>query len=120
MSSSAEAAITILIIYNATSTFLGKITYSYRHITCKRSGDENPACAACDLTHGGLHLDETAEWKAAKKALMEQYGQEEGEGKEGGDGGVEVRQLHRDELDKDVGPLTSCSFISGKLNQYAE
>lgn len=93
MSSSAAPAgpaITILIIYNATTTLLGKITYSYRHITCK--GSENPACAACDITHGGLHLDETKEWKAAKAELLKSY-----------DGaGVEVRQLHRDELDKNV------------------
>ena len=80
--------LTILILYNATSTLLGKVSYSYRKLTCSKSDDT--ACAACDITHGGLHLDETARWNEAKRVL---------EGRE-----VGVRQLHKDELDEAVSP----------------
>lgn len=80
---------TIYILYNANSSLLGKFSYSYRKLVC--STPENPACAACDITHGGLHLDETAAWKAAKAEIAQT-----------GKGRVELRQLHRDELDDDV------------------
>ncbi|KAL6721673.1 hypothetical protein ACLMJK_000777 [Lecanora helva] len=72
---------TLYILYNADASLLGKLNYSYRKITCKK---DNPACAACDITHGGLHLEETREWKEVKARLV-------GEG-------VEVRQVHRDEV----------------------
>lgn len=57
----------------------------YRKLTCSK---DKPACAACDITHGGLHLDETAAWKSVKAEL----------GKEG----VEIQQLHRDEIRGEV------------------
>ena len=81
---------TLYILYNANSTILGKLTYSYRHITCSKSSD--PACAACDITHGGLHLNESEAWKGAKREIEEQ-------------GGLEVKQQHKDELTDDVSPL---------------
>ena len=83
------APTTLYILYNANSTLLGKLSYSYRKITCSKSDD--PACAACDITHGGLHLDETAAWKAAKADLTKS-------------GDLEIKQLHRDELDDAVSP----------------
>ena len=69
---------------------MGKLNYGYRHITCSKSDD--PACAACEITHGGLHLSETAGWKEAKKQITE-------------GGGVEVVQWHKDELNDEVGSL---------------
>ena len=77
---------TLYILYNAKSTLLGKLNYSYRHITAPK---DQPACAACDLTHGGLNLDETAEWKALKEEFSR--------------GGLVVVQQHRDEMGGDVG-----------------
>ncbi|KAG9237299.1 hypothetical protein BJ875DRAFT_481417 [Amylocarpus encephaloides] len=69
----------IYIIYNADSTAMGKIKYACTKIMS--SASDSP-CSACDLTHNGLHLNETAEWSVAKKRI----------------GGAEVQQLHRDEL----------------------
>jgi len=71
---------TIYIIYNAKGSFSGKLNYAYRKLTTPAS-----ACAACDLTHGGLRLTETAEWTATKGRI-----------------GAVVKQLHIDELDSDV------------------
>ncbi|KAI4185022.1 MAG: hypothetical protein LQ348_004439 [Seirophora lacunosa] len=65
---------------------MGKLSYGYRKLTAK-DPDNKPACAACDITHGGLHLDETAQWKAAKAEVVRS-------------GAVaDVKQFHRDELD---------------------
>lgn len=69
----------IYIIYNADSTALGKIKYACTKVM---SSSSDPPCSACDLTHNGLHLTETAQWSAAKRRI----------------GGAEVQQLHRDEL----------------------
>ncbi|KAL8764543.1 MAG: hypothetical protein Q9209_007974 [Squamulea sp. 1 TL-2023] len=82
------SAPTLYILYNADASIMGKLSYGYRKLT---SRDPNkPACAACDITHGGLHLDETSQWKSAKAELV-------------GSGAVkDVRQLHRDELDAEV------------------
>ncbi|KAL9021817.1 MAG: hypothetical protein Q9185_000944 [Variospora sp. 1 TL-2023] len=64
---------------------MGKLSYGYRKLTAK--DPDKPACAACDITHGGLHLDETAQWKAAKAEVVKS-------------GAVkDVKQFHRDELD---------------------
>ena len=65
---------------------MGKLSYGYRKLTCSK---DKTICAACDITHGGLHLDETAEWKKAKSEIVSQ-------------GGVQIKQLHRDEMDKEV------------------
>ncbi|KAL8631187.1 hypothetical protein Q9189_003128 [Teloschistes chrysophthalmus] len=78
---------TLYILYNADASVMGKLSYSYRKLTSK--DPDKPACAACDITHGGLHLDETSQWKTAKAEIV-------------GSGAVkEVKQLHRDELDKE-------------------
>lgn len=79
---------TLYILYNADASLMGKLSYGYRKLTTKK--DCTPACAACDITHGGLHLDETAQWKEAKKEIV-------GSGVVG-----EVKQWHRDECDGEV------------------
>jgi hypothetical protein len=73
-------ASTIYIIYNAKGSLTGKLSYAYRKVT-----EANSPCAACDLTHGGLRLTETAEWSATKKQI-----------------GAEVQQLHIDQLSREV------------------
>ncbi len=78
---------TLYILYNADASILGKLHYGYRKLTAPK---DKPACAACDITHGGLHLDETAAWKEAKTEIIK-----------GGD--VEVKQMHRDEMTGEVG-----------------
>ena len=86
------SAPTLYILYNADASVMGKLSYGYRKLTNKDK--DSPTCAACDITHGGLHLDETAQWKAAKAEIVKS--------------GVvkDVKQLHRDELDSEVcGPL---------------
>ena len=85
---------TLYILYNADASVMGKLAYGYRKLTTK---DKNkPACAACDITHGGLHLDETSQWKAAKAGVVES-------------GAVkEVKQMHRDELDAEVCVVFPC------------
>ncbi|KAI9815248.1 MAG: hypothetical protein M1827_002728 [Pycnora praestabilis] len=72
----------LYIIYNAKASLAGKLNYAYRKL--KASTEDSP-CAACDLTHGGLSLTETAEWTATKRRIH-----------------AEVKQLHTDELDADV------------------
>ena len=78
---------TLYILYNADASILGKLHYGYRKLTAPK---DKPACAACDITHGGLHLDETAAWKEAKAEITK-------------GGGVEVKQMHRDEMTGEVG-----------------
>ena len=80
---------TLYILYNADGSLLGKLHYGYRKLTAPK---DKPACSACDITHGGLHLDETAGWKEAKAEITKS-------------GDVEVKQLHRDEMTKEVGRL---------------
>jgi hypothetical protein len=82
-------ASTIYIIYNANGTFGGKLSYAYRKLT-----SPEPACAACDLTHGGLRLTETAQWTATKKQI-----------------GANVQQLHRDELPQNIIDFASANDI---------
>ena len=77
---------------------MGKLKYSYRKLTTSK--DCTPACAACDITHGGLHLDETVEWKRVKGEVAAKSG-----------GGMEVRQLHRDEVGEGVSFLFSFFFF---------
>jgi hypothetical protein len=77
---------TLYILYNADASVLGKLNYSYRKLTAPK---DKPACSACDITHGGLRLDETEKWKEVK-------GQIEREG------GWVVKQMHRDEVGGDV------------------
>jgi hypothetical protein len=89
-------ASTIYIIYNAKGSLTGKLSYAYRKVT-----EANSPCAACDLTHGGLRLTETAEWSATKKQI-----------------GAEVQQLHIDQLSKEVCLYSSItqSFLKFPLN----
>ncbi|KAL8713445.1 MAG: hypothetical protein Q9225_006771 [Loekoesia sp. 1 TL-2023] len=75
----------LYILYNADASVMGKINYGYRKLIAAKG---KPACAACDITHGGLRLDETKGWKAIK----EQINQE----------GIEIKQLHRDELNDEL------------------
>ena len=61
---------TLYIVYNAKSTVLGKAEYVYRKATCSNP-ESDPACAACELTHGpSLRLTETPEWKATKARIQ--------------------------------------------------
>ena len=90
---------TLFILYNADASILGKLNYSYRKLTAPK--DCGPACAACDITHGGLHLDETGEWKEVKRQVS---------ARSVGGGGVEVKQLHRDELGGEVSFFFSSDF----------
>ena len=83
-----SAAPTLYILYNADASVMGKLSYGYKKLTNK--DQDKPTCAACDITHGGLSLDETPQWKAAKKDLVES-----GAAKD-------VKQFHRDELDQEV------------------
>ena len=80
---------TLYILYNANASVMGKLNYGYRKLTAPK---DQPACAACDITHGGLHLDETAEWKKVKEEIA-------------GSGSVELKQLHRDEMGAEVWTL---------------
>lgn len=74
---------TLYIIYNANASIMGKFNYAYRKLTAPKDA---PACAACDITHGGLHLDETAKWKSAKEEIAREAEN------------VVLKQLHRDEM----------------------
>ena len=74
----------LYILYNADASIMGKLHYGYRKL-CKPSSSTNPACAACDITHGGLSLSESEQWTSAK-AEMEK------------EGGFKISQLHRDEI----------------------
>lgn len=60
---------TVYIVYNAKSTLLGKVNYVYRKATCPNPA-MNPACAACELTHGpSLSLSESSQWKETKACI---------------------------------------------------
>ena len=72
----------IYIVYNAKASVVGKLTYVYRKVTASK--DES-VCAACDLTHGGINLTDTEEWKETKAKI-----------------GADVKQLHLDELTDEV------------------
>lgn len=76
----------LLIIYNADASIRGKLAYAYRKLSS--SSDQDPACAACDITHGGLSLKEVPGWTTAKREIEAQ--------------GVQVLQWHRDEIEGDV------------------
>ena len=77
---------TLYILYNADGTAFGKLSYGYKKLI---SSADKSVCAACEITHGGLRLDENTAWKEAKAEIEK-------------DGGTEIKQLHRDELGPDV------------------
>lgn len=83
----------VYIIYNAKASILGKLNYVYRKVNASK--DES-ICAACDLTHGGINLTETEEWKETKAKV-----------------GADVKQLHLDELTEEVKskPILTIPFI---------
>lgn len=97
------ASRTLYIIYNADASLMGKLNYGYRKLT---AGKDKPACAACDITHGGLHLDETAEWKKAKEEMAREAEN------------VTLKQLHRDQMGAEVCISLSFSSLLG-LRFYA-
>jgi len=75
--------IRIFVLYNAKASLLGKLSYGYKKLCAP--ADDSP-CAACDLTHGGLKLQESEEWKATKAKIP-----------------ATVEQRHIDELTPEVG-----------------
>jgi hypothetical protein len=77
-----EYASTIYILYNAKASLFGKLNYACRKLSAP---PEQSACAACDLTHGGLRLHESDEWQATKKKIPAHF-----------------EQLHTDELTPEV------------------
>ncbi|KAF2257886.1 hypothetical protein CC78DRAFT_572878, partial [Lojkania enalia] len=89
---------TLYILYNADASVMGKLKYGYRKIC--HSSEDNPACAACDITHGGLSLQETKAWVDAKKVIE-------------AESGLKIVQWHRDELSPEIK-----EFVSGKGIRY--
>src|SRR2546423_4640288 len=73
----------IYILYNANGSVFGKVKYAYEKLTCDKNGPS--PCAACDLTHGGLKLSESDDWKRTEKKIP-----------------AIVKKLHLDELDFEV------------------
>lgn len=96
---------TLYILYNADASVMGKLAYGYRKLT---SPKDQPACAACDITHGGLHLEETAAWKEAKGEITKNRA-------------VELKQLHRDQLSGAVSDLSIVTYRLGtSLNSKSD
>ncbi|KAH6867967.1 hypothetical protein BKA58DRAFT_421353 [Alternaria rosae] len=87
---------TLYILYNADASIMGKLRYGYRKIC--HSSEENPACAACDITHGGLSLKETPAWVEAKKAIE-------------AESGYHIVQWHKDELSGEVKKFVESNSI---------
>ena len=75
----------IFVLYNAKASLLGKLSYGYKKLCAP--ADDSP-CAACDLTHGGLKLQESEEWKGTKAQIP-----------------ATVEQRHIDELTPEVGGI---------------
>ena len=73
----------LYILYNANASALGKAQYAFKKLTASKS-EESP-CSACDLTHGGLRLNEMKEWTTAKQRIH-----------------ARVEQLHRDEASQEI------------------
>lgn len=84
---------TLYILYNANASPIGKLGYAFRKIA---SSSSQPACSACDLTHGGLRFNETKEWSATKKRID-----------------ANIQQLHKDEAPQEVWLLFSCVEVDG-------
>jgi hypothetical protein len=73
----------IYVIYNNSTSLLGKIGYGFRRMSA--TAESGSACAASDLTHGGDTDNETAEWKETKKNIP-----------------ATIYQLHYDKIPADV------------------
>jgi hypothetical protein len=99
---SASSAI-IYILYNANGSILGKVKYGYEKICAPRDGPS--PCAACDLTHGGLKLSESEQWKQTEKQIP-----------------AKVVKLHLDELDPEVSirnsPYSLLQLTCNQLRDY--
>ena len=80
--SDTQVSTRIFVLYNAKASLLGKLSYGYQKL--RAPADDSP-CAACDLTHGGLRLQESDEWKATKAKIP-----------------ATVEQRHMDELTPEV------------------
>ncbi|KAF1832029.1 hypothetical protein BDW02DRAFT_632354 [Decorospora gaudefroyi] len=91
------ASRTLYVLYNADASVMGKLKYGYRKIC--HSSEENPACAACDITHGGLSLKETPAWVEAKKEIE-------------AESGYKVVQWHRDELSNEMKKFIESKGVS--------
>ena len=78
----------IYILYNANGSIVGKVKYGYEKLTCDKNGPS--PCAACDLTHGGLKLSESEEWKRIEQKIP-----------------AKVIKLHLDELEPEVSSPSS-------------
>jgi len=78
-----SSTLTIFILYNASASLWGKIGYGVRRLSAVSDGPS--ACAALELTHGGLKSEEKPEWKAIKNQIP-----------------AKVEQLFHDELPVDV------------------
>ena len=76
----------LIIIYNADASLRGKVSYAFRKLSTSTS--DGPACAACDITHGGLSLNEIPGWTKVKGEIEAQ--------------GLTVVQWHRDEVEGGV------------------
>ena len=85
---------TLMILYNASGTLLGHATYAYHHLRQSPGRD----CSACAITHGPrLSLGESAGWTSLKARI------EAGDSTELRGHGVQVRQLHTEDLNNQVG-----------------
>ncbi|KAK5937492.1 hypothetical protein PMZ80_010110 [Knufia obscura] len=85
---------TLYVLYNADGTVMGKLKYGYRKLASK---DCDSACAACDITHGGLSLSETPKWVESKKEIEGQ--------------GLKVVQWHRDEISPNLKDFVNSSGL---------
>lgn len=79
-------SLTLYVIYNNSTSFLGKLGYSLRRMSA--TAESGSACAASDLTHGGDTEHEKAEWIETKKHIP-----------------ADVQQLHYDKVPTDVRQL---------------
>ena len=90
----------LLILYNAKGGIFGHASYAISHMKC----DMDASCSACTLTNGPkLTLSERKEWKDLKGKLKV------GEFIEGQK--YDVKQLHKEEQDGNVGHNVSTQLI---------
>lgn len=76
-------SLTLFVIYNNSTSFLGKIGYNFRRMSA--TAESGSACAASDLTHGGDTEHERPEWLELKKQIP-----------------ADIQQLHYDKVPTDV------------------
>ncbi|ETN38862.1 uncharacterized protein HMPREF1541_06903 [Cyphellophora europaea CBS 101466] len=60
-------SLTLFVIYNNSTSFLGKLGYNFRRMSA--TAESGSACAASDLTHGGDDEQEKPEWIETKKHI---------------------------------------------------